>query len=171
MKKINLNLSLKVVIICAFIISIILIGFIFKIGISNKYVFKLNTYNDNGIKFSYDNTFKLNNKKDYIELTTNDNGGVIAIKKMDYSYVLDLEVAESISYQITLEDGTYNKIYEEEKDNKYYFLYENYDKEKQIEVIEFVKDDYLYLIVFEANSDEFDLYQESFNIIINTFKV
>lgn len=171
MKKINLNLSLKVVIICAFIISIILIGFIIKIGISNKSGFKLNTYNDNGIKFSYDNTFKLNNKKDYIELTTNDNGGVIAIKKMDYSYVLDLEVAESISYQITLEDGTYNKIYEEEKDNKYYFLYENYDKEKQIEVIEFVKDDYLYLIVFEANSDEFDLYQESFNIIINTFKV
>lgn len=169
MKKLNINLSLKLIITFVIIICLILVIFIIKVN-SNK-GFKINTYNENGIKFNYDNTFRLTNKKDYIELVTTDNTSVVAIKKIDYSFDLDEDNAESIAYQITLEDGSYNKVYNEYKENKYYFLYENYEKEKQIEIIEYQKDDYLYLIVFEANSNEFDLYQESFNIIINSFKV
>ena len=113
----------------------------------------------------------MNKKKEYIELINNDNSAVIAIKKMEYSYDLNYDNASSIAYQIISKDGTYNKIYDNYENNKYYFLYEDYDKGRQIEIIEIQKEDYLYLLVFEANSSEFDLFQESFDIIIDTFKV
>ncbi len=169
MKKLDLNLSLKIILFVVIVVCLILVAFIIKANTNTS--FKINKYNKDGISFNYDNTFKLTNKKEYIELVTSDNSAVVAISKKDYSYDLNDLEAESISYQVTQEDGTYNKIYSNYEDDKYYFLYENYDTGKQIEVVEIQKDDYLYLIVFEAKSDEFDLYQESFKIIVNSFKV
>lgn len=169
MSKNKIDLSHKIIIVSVIIICFILV--IFTIAINSKKGFGINYYNDNGIKFNYDNTFRLNKNKEYIELINNDNSAVIAIKKMEYSYDLNYDNASSIAYQIISKDGTYNKIYDNYENNKYYFLYEDYDKGRQIEIIEIQKENYLYLLVFEANSSEFDLFQESFDIIIDTFKV
>ncbi len=169
MSKIKIDLSHKIII--AFVMLVCLILAAFVIILNTKKSFGINSYNENGIKFNYDNTFKLHKKKDYIELVSSDNKTVVSVKKIEYSYDLDIDSAESIAYQVVSSDGTYTKVYSNFENDKYYFLYENYDKERQIEVIEIKKEDYLYILVFEASSNEFDLYQESFDIIVNSFKV
>ena len=103
----------------------------------------------------------------------------LVIKKLDYTKSAQekdqYEIAASLSYQVTRKsDGyieTYNDYVKDNHNTKYYYLYENYEKERQIEVISIFEKKYIFMIIFSCNNSKFDLYKESIDIIIDSIEV
>ena len=174
MKKLNIkfNLSLKIFLIVFIIILCILIGLI--INSTKKEEIKLNKYQSDYINFTYDNNFEVTNKKDYVVLTSKDKKTNIVIKKMDYTSNTKTkdkyEIASSLSYQV-VENKNYIETYDGIIDNNYYFLYEDYENKRQIEVINIFDDNYIFTIIYSASNKEFDLYKESIDLIVNSIDV
>ena len=168
MKKIIFDTKLKLFLIVFVLIVLVLIGLILKYSIPKK--FSINKYSNNYIKFEYDNSLNLNEKDGIITLETSDNNTSIVIQRLENSSQNEKEVAGSLAYQV-VENKGYVETYNEYKDDKYYYLFENYDKGKQIEVVELFKDNYIYVFIYQSNSDEFDLHQESLNIILDSMEV
>lgn len=174
MKKLNIkfNLSLKIFLIVFLIIACILIGFI--INSTKKEEIKLNKYKSDYISFTYDNNFEVTKEKDYVILTTKDRETNIVIKKIDYTSNTKTkdkyEIASSLSYQV-VENKEYIETYNGIIDNNYYFLYEDYENKRQIEVINKFDDDYIFTMIYSASNKEFDLYKESIDLVINSIDV
>ena len=175
-KSINLSLKHKLFILVSFIIIFILIGLIF-LTLKKEEVL-IEKYDSKYITFNYDNNFKINDKKDEIELNNKEKTAIIIIKKLDYTTTSKKknkdDLAASLSYQVIENKKNYIEIYNnyEEKDNKtyYYYLYENYNEKRQVEVITIFDDNYIYMIIYSAKNNDFDLYNESINIIKDSIK-
>ena len=78
------------------------------------------------------------------------------------------EISNSLAFQVVKDNPNYIEIYNSNKNNIYYHLYENYELKKQIEVINIFKDNSIYIIIYSADNNEFDLYKESIDIIVNS---
>lgn len=178
-KKINIkfNLRLKLFLLTSFIIVSILIGLIINSFKEDEII--VHEYKSDYISFAYDNTFKIEKEKDYIKLITKDKKAMVAIKKLDYTTNSkdknQSEIAASISYQVLENKNgyieTYNNYVNENNINRYYYLYENYKEERQLEVITTFEEDYIYVVIYSAKNNEFDLYSESISIIVNSLEV
>lgn len=176
--KINIkfDFKLKLFLLISIIIISILIGLIIVSFKNEKATLK--KYDSDYISFVYDNNFKIVNEEEFIELKNNNKSSIIAIKKMDYTNNAKTknksEIASSLSYQV-ISNQDYIKTYDEYKNEngvtKYYCLYENYEEEKQIEVVVMFGENDIYVVVYSANNNEFDLYFESVSIIIDSIKV
>lgn len=166
--KIKLNIKIISFSIIALIIIFILIGLIVKnVAVKN---FEINTYKDNNITFKYDSNFETNNNNDdYVELNNNDNTATVVIKNLDGNE-LNADIAKNIAYQV-IDKDKYIETYNNYENNRYIYLFENYNQGKQIEVISFIMKKKLYIVIYESNSDSFDLYIESLNIILDSLKV
>ena len=175
MKKLNIkfNLSLKIFLIVFLIITCILIGLL--INSTKKEEIKLNKYKSDYINFTYDNNFNVYKQKDHIILTTKDKKTNIVIKKIDYTSNTKTkdkyEISSSLSYQVVENKKEYIETYNGIIDNNYYFLYEDYQNKRQIEVINIFDDNYIFTIIYSASNKEFDLYKESIDLIINSINV
>ena len=175
MKKLNIkfNLSLKIFLIVFLIITCILI--VLLINSTKKEEIKLNKYKSDYINFTYDNNFNVYKQKDHIILTTKDKKTNIVIKKIDYTSNTKTkdkyEISSSLSYQVVENKKEYIETYNGIIDNNYYFLYEDYQNKRQIEVINIFDDNYIFTIIYSASNKEFDLYKESIDLIINSINV
>ncbi|MBE6151329.1 MAG: hypothetical protein E7162_05920 [Firmicutes bacterium] len=175
MKKLNIkfNLSLKIFLIVFLIITCILIGLL--INSTKKEEIKLNKYKSDYINFTYYNNFNVYKQKDHIILTTKDKKTNIVIKKIDYTSNTKTkdkyEISSSLSYQVVENKKEYIETYNGIIDNNYYFLYEDYQNKRQIEVINIFDDNYIFTIIYSASNKEFDLYKESIDLIINSINV
>jgi len=175
--KIKLNLKLKLFLLLFIITISILIGMIILSIKDNQVV--MNKYESKYINFIYDNNFYLVDDKDDIELHTKDDENTIIIKKLDYTKSAQekdqYEIAASLSYQVIQKSDdyieTYNDYVKDSHNTKYYYLYENYDKERQIEVISIFEKKYIFVVIFSSSSSEFDLYKESIDIIVDSIEV
>lgn len=175
--KIKLDIKLKLYILLIIIIICILLGLIL---VSLKKEESLVTkYKSDYITFVYDNNFEIVDETDYIQLSDKDKTANIVIKKLDYSNNAksknQYDIASSLSFQvIEKEEGyieTYNGNEKINDINRYYYLYENYDKERQVEVITIFDEDYIYVVIYSADNEEFDLYTESISLIVDSTKV
>lgn len=175
--SIKLDIKLKLFILIIIIVICLLIGLIL---VSLKKDESLVTeYKSDYINFIYDNNFELVDDKDYIQLTDKDKTANIVIKKIDYTNNAktknQYEIASSLSFQvIQSEEGyieTYNGSEKVNELNRYYYLYENYDKERQVEVITIFDKEYIYVVIYSADNEEFDLYTESISLIVDSTKV
>jgi len=175
--NIKLTLKLKIFLLLFIIIISILIGFI--ISSFKEPRTTITKYKSDYIEFLYDNTFNIANEKEYIELRTNDKKATVIIKKIDYTSNAKIkdkyDISSSLAYQVVKDKDnyieTYNDYFVENNITRYYHLYENYNEKRQIEVINNFTKNYIYVVIFSANSNEFDLYSESLSIIINSIKV
>lgn len=175
--KINLNLPLKLFLLIFIIIVFILIGLII-LSIKKEDVV-ISKYESKNINFIYDNNFYLANDKEYIELRTNDGENTLIIKKLDYTKSAQekdqYEIAASLSHQVIRKsDGyieTYNDYINNKHNTKYFYLYENFEKERQIEVISIFDKKYIFIVIFSCSNNEFDLYKESVDIIVDSIEV
>lgn len=174
---IRLNLKLKLFLLVFVITICVLIGMI-VLSMKQENVV-INKYESDYINFMYDNNFYLVDDKEYIELHTKDDENTLVIKKIDYTKSAQekdqYEIAASLSYQVTRKsDGyieTYNDYVKDNHNTKYYYLYENYEKERQIEVISIFEKKYIFIVIFSCNNSKFDLYKESIDIIIDSIEV
>lgn len=173
-KKLNIkfNLSLKLFLLIFLICISTLIGLI--INSIRKETIELKTYNSDYISFSYDNNFEIIEEKDYIELISKDEKTNIIIKKIAYTNTTKekdkYEISSSLSYQVIENKTDYIETYTGNEEDIYYHLYENYNEKKQVEVINIFSENYIYIIIYSAENNEFDLYKESIDIIINSIK-
>jgi len=173
--KINFNIKLKLFLIFFIITCFILIGRIIVTFKEDTTIIK--KYKSDYVNFIYDDNFKITKIKEEIYLEDKDKSSVIVIKKIDYTNNAKTkdksEIASSISYQVIENEPNYIETYNNSNDekNKYYYLYENYEKEKQIEVITMFDKENIFVVIYSANSDEFDLYTESLNIVLDSIKV
>ena len=175
-KKLNIKFDIKLkLFLVVFIITLcILIGLLINnfIGVDVS----INSYKSDYVNFYYDNNFKINSEKDSVVLKSVDNNSTVVINKYEYTESVKkknkFDLATSLSYQVIKDNNDYIEIYngQDEKD-RYYYLYENYKTEKQIEVITIFDKDYIFVVIYQANSNEFDLYTESISIIIDSIEV
>ena len=180
-KKININikldLKLKLFLFLFAIVFLILIGLI--ISSTKEQQFKISNYQNNQISFNYDQNFTITEEKEYIELKSQDNQAIVVIKILDYTNTYKKEnqsdIASSLSYQVIKDESDYIETYNdyEIKNDytRYYYLYENYEKENQIEVITTFTNHYIYTLIYSANNNEFDLYEESISLIVNSIEI
>lgn len=178
-KKLNikLTLKLKLFLFIFVIISSILIGLIILNSKEEK--LEMNEYKNELITFTYDNNFKIINEKEQIELKSIDNKATIVIKILDYTSISKQEdkqdIATSLSYQVIKNKNdyyeTYNDVITENNITRYYYLYENYQEQNQIEIITTFDEKYIYVVIYQANNEEFDLYEESISIIVNSIEL
>lgn len=174
---IKLDIKLKLFILIITIIVFLLIGLILVSLKEDDSLIK--EYKSDYISFTYDNNFILVDEKEFISLTDKDKTANIVIKKLEYTNNAktknQYEIASSISFQvIETEEGyieTYNGSETINNMNRYYYLYENYDKERQVEVITIFDQEYIYVVIYSADNEEFDLYTESISLIVDSTKV
>ena len=168
--NIKFNLSLKLFLLIFLICISTLIGII--INSLKEETIKLEKYTSKDISFTYDNNFEIINEKEYIELVSSDEKASIVIKRMEYTITNQekdkYEISNSLAFQVIKDNPNYIEIYNSNKNNIYYHLYENYELKKQIEVINIFKDNSIYIIIYSADNNEFDLYKESIDIIVNS---
>ena len=175
--RINLNLKLKLFLLVFVITTFVLIGMIILSFMDEDVV--MNRYESKYINFIYDNNFYIVDEENQIELHTKDDENAIIIKKLDYTKSAQekdqYEIASSLSYQVVQNNEdyieTYNDYIKSNHDVKYYYLYENYETERQIEVISIFKKKYIFVVIYSATNREFDLYKESIDIIVNSIEV
>lgn len=175
--RINLNLKLKLFLLVFIITVFVLIGMII-VSFKDEAVV-MNHYESKYINFIYDNNFYIASEENQIELHTKDDENTIVIKKLDYTKSAQekdpYEIASSLSYQVVQDNKdyieTYNDYIKSNHDTKYYYLYENYKTERQIEVISIFKKKYIFVVIYSASNSEFDLYKESIDIIVNSIEV
>lgn len=174
---IKFNIKLKLFLILTTIIILILLGLI--IVSFQQEPPMLEQYQSDYISFVYDNNFVIVSEEEYIELNNKDKSAAIVIKKLDYTSNAQnkgqSEIAASLSYQVIENEKDYINTYTEKEEtnqqNIYYYLYENYEKERQIESITIFDNDYIYIIIYSADSSEFDLYAESIALIVESIEV
>lgn len=174
---IKLDIKLKLFIILVAIIVFLLIGLIVLSLKEEKAL--ITEYKSDYITFVYDNNFEVVNEKEYVELSDKDKTASIVIKKLDYTSNAktknQYDIASSLSFQVIgKEEGyieTYNGSEKVNDINRYYYLYENYDKERQVEVITIFDKEYIYVVIYSAENEEFDLYTESISLIVDSTKV
>ena len=168
--NIKFNLSLKLFLLIFTICICILIGLIIN-GMKKEKI-NFSKYVSDYINFNYDDTFEVSKEKDYIELTSKNKKTSIVIKKLDYTGNIKnkdkSEIVASLSYQVVEDEEKYKETYNGNEGDKYFYLYENYEKRRQIEVISIFDESYIYVIIYSANNDEFDLYKESVDIIVDS---
>ena len=175
--KIKLDIKLKLSILLITIIIFLLMGLILLSLKKEESVVK--EYKSNYINFTYDNNFEIVDEEEFISLTDKDKTANIVIKKLEYTNNAktknQYEIASSLSFQvIETEEGyieTYNGSETINNKNRYYYLYENYDKERQVEVITIFDEEFIYVVIYSANNEEFDLYTESISLIVDSTKV
>lgn len=172
--KFQFDLKLKIFLLLFIVIISFLIGMI--INNLKKESASINRYESDNMSFYHDNNFEIKDEKDGVELRNYDGSGIIVIKKMDYTETAQKkdkdQLATSLSYQVIGDDANYIELYngkDEERDN-YYYLYENYEKERQIEVITIFTEKDIFVIIYQANSNEFDLYSESISLITDSIE-
>ncbi len=159
------NWQLKVFLMLFVICFSILIGLIIKNV--NEDVSILKKYSSD-ISFYYDNSFRLVDEDGANVTLHNNNSGIIVIKKMKYLKRYQAydpsAIADSLSSQ-TLTDDDYKLTGRLEKDGKYYHLYTNDQKKRQIETIISMDEKGISLIIYQADDKEFDLNLQTLDVI------
>lgn len=171
--KINFNSKLKIFLLIFIATVLILVGILLNFLKSND--IKIKSYESKILKFNYDTSFKLEDDND-IKLQSIDGTAVVYIKNITYTDTIKVkdktDLADSLSYQVISNNDNYSEIYNEtdEDNNIYYYLYEDYEKEKQIEVITLFKDKNIFVIIYQNDNDEFDLYGTSIDLIVDSLE-
>ena len=171
--KINFNSELKIFLLIFIATVLILVGILLNFLKSDD--IKIKSYESKILKFNYDTSFELEDDND-IKLQAVDGKAIVYIKNIMYTDTIKdknkTDLVDSLSYQVVSNNDNYNEIYNEfdEDNNIYYYLYENYEEERQIEVITLFKDKNIFIIIYQNDNDEFDLYGTSINLIVDSLE-
>ena len=138
---------------------------------------KIKTFKNEVYTLNYDPSWKIKNKKNNTLNLKHSNSGTIKIETIDleneYKYYSIDELIDEITYNISSNNKDYKLISTNEKEltknnyKGYKILYEN--KNNQVLISLFKKDEQLIVIIYEAKSKYFDILLDSVNNIIYNF--
>ena len=171
--KMHFNSELKIFLLIFIATVLILVGILLNFLKPND--IKIKSYESKILKFNYDTSFELEDDTD-IRLQAIDGNAIVYIKNITYTDTIKAkdktDLADSLSYQVVSNNDNYNEIYNEtdEDNNIYYYLYEDYEKERQVEVITLFKDKNIFIIIYQNDNDEFDLYGTSIDLIVDSLE-
>lgn len=159
-----------------FIIAIVVV-LCFIIFFKNRSYIK--TYENDYIEFKYDDIWELNKEKsDRISFTHKTNSFIdIKISNLSSSFInSNIEnISDEVRYDIEKQNSNYKLLKEEKKEiskNKYEaykLLYEDGDSQSLVIMIK--KDNYLCVINYTSNNENFDILLDSFQYILGSLNL
>lgn len=154
-----------------FIIVLILSLLIVILYFNSKKV-ELKNYQNDYYKIKYDTTWNLKNDK--LEHKKSKSRIKVNYKVLDQSYI-DIELKDIINdllYSIEKQNKDYKKIMQKKIDNPYegyQVLYEDNDVQSLVTI--YKKDNVLLFIIFNADSEYFDILIDNVETILNSVEI
>lgn len=150
------------------LITILILSYIFVFSKT-----KILKYTDKNYLFRYDSNFKVKKEKMSYNLVSKDGSATITVKilKRDevYKSESDEAVSSTLASQIMNDLKGYLLTYNECGDHLCTMLYENKKNEEQIELNIEYRDDIVVIYMYHSSNKQFDIYEESFKIVVNSF--
>ncbi len=157
------------------IIVMIIVLLLVYIIVNNTKKNTTKVFKNDYYSFTYDTTWKVNDKKSIIKLThNNDNSKITITRKELDTYLIDVSLEDMISdviYEVEKQNKDYkliNKQYNEQY-NRYELLYEKDTEECLVYIVK--KDNYLVFMYYNSLLKYFDITLDGFDSLSNSINI